>query len=127
MATTQSNDLVSIDTLGAPHWIGIVMALVSAAVHLLLGIRMAPEPMGLSFILAGVGFVAAVGAVLVDFRRRLVYAAGIPFTIAQIVLWYVLNFAVGPKAFPADIGALGAVDKVAQVALVVVLVYLLQS
>jgi hypothetical protein len=54
-----------------------------------------------------------------------VYAAGIPFTLAQILLWYVLNFATGSKSFPADIGALGAVDKLAQVALVAVLVVLL--
>jgi len=62
----------------------------------------------------------------VDYRRRAVYAIGIPFTVAQIGLWYYLNFAAGPKSFPADVGALGAVDKLAQLVLLAVLVLLLR-
>ena len=54
------------------------------------------------------------------------YAVGIPFTLVQILAWYYLNFAAGPKLFPADVGTLGAVDKVAQVVLIVVLVVLLR-
>jgi len=116
-------------SLGALHWIGILAALVSAAVHLLLGVRMslsAPSAMGVSFVLAGVGFLGAIALVLLDYRRRAVYALGIPFTLVQLVAWYYVNFAAGPKSFPAEIGTLGAADKVAQVVLVAVLVALLR-
>jgi hypothetical protein len=106
--------------------VGILAALVSAAVHLLLGVRMLPSGMGISFVLAGLGFLGAIVLVLFDYRRRAVYAVGVPFTLVQIVLWYYLNFAAGPKSFPADVGALGAVDKVAQVVLIAVLVALLR-
>jgi hypothetical protein len=117
-------------SLDSRHWIGILAALVSAAVHLLLGVRMSlsmsPSAMSLSFVLAGVGFLGGIALVLFDIRRRAVYAAGIPFTLVQIVAWYYVNFAAGPKSFPAEIGTLGAVDKVAQVVLLAVLVALLR-
>lgn len=125
MASTEARQ-PTIDTgpLNGLHWVGIVAALVSAAVHLLLGVRMFPSPMGISFVLAGLGFVGGVGLLAIDYRRRTVYAVGIAFTLVQIVLWYVVNFAGGTKSFPADVGTLGAVDKVAQVVLVAVLIVL---
>jgi hypothetical protein len=106
---------------------GIVAALVSAVIHIRLGVGFAPSPLGISFILAGLGFLGAVALVLVDYRRQAVYAAGIPFTLVQIVAWYYLNFAAGPKSFPGDIGTLGGIDKVAQVVLLAVLVVLLHQ
>lgn len=128
MGTAESRGLaLRTESLGGLHWIGIVAALVSAGVHLLLGVRMAPSPLGLSFIAAGLGFVAGIALILLDVRRREVYALGIPFTLVQIVLWYYINFAAGPKSFPGDVGTLGAVDKVAQVVLLGVLVALLRE
>jgi hypothetical protein len=127
MTTAETRGLaLGTDTLEATHWIGILAALVSAGVHLLLGVRMFPSGLGISFILAGLGFVGAVALVLVDFRRRAVYAIGIPFTLVQVVLWYVVNFVGTGMSFPGDIGTLGAVDKVAQVVLLAVLVVLLR-
>ncbi|WP_336338424.1 DUF7475 family protein [Haloarcula brevis] len=127
MSTTEtqalSPDLASLDSL---HWVGIAAALVSAAVHLLLGVRMLPSAMGISFVLAGLGFLGAVVLVALDYRRRTVYAVGVPFTLVQIVLWYYVNFVALGKSFPADIGTLGAVDKLAQVVLLAVLVALLR-
>ena len=114
------------ESLTRLHWVGIVAALVTAAVHLRLGVGGLPLPLRISFLLAGLGFVGAVVLVLLDDRRRTVYAVGIPFTLVQIVLWYALNFAGGTKSFPADVGTLGAVDKVAQVVLIAVLVVLLR-
>jgi hypothetical protein len=114
-----------LESLGVVHWVGILTALVSAAVHLLLGARLAPTALGVSFLLAGAGFLAGIGAVVVGWRRRAVYALGVPFTLGQVLLWYGLNFADGSKSFPADIGALGAVDKLAQVVLLAVLVAVL--
>jgi hypothetical protein len=127
MATAGSRQLEhSTDTLHGLHWVGIIAALVSAAIHLLLGVRMLPSGMGISFVLAGLGFLGAIALVLFDYRRRTVYAVGVPFTLVQIVLWYYVNFAAGPKSFPADVGTLGTVDKAAQALLVVVLVALLR-
>ncbi len=127
MATADSGRVaLDVGSLNVIHWVGIAAALVTAAVHLLLGVRMAPSGMGISFILAGIGFLGGVALVLVNYRRRAVYALGLPFTLVQIVLWYQLNFIAGSRSFPADVGTLGAIDKVAQVALVVVLVALLR-
>ena len=126
MATSETQPAVDIGSLNALHWVGIVAALVTAAVHIRLGVGGLPLPLRISFLLAGLGFVGAVVLVLLDYRRRTVYAVGIPFTLVQIVLWYALNFAGGTKSFPADVGTLGAVDKVAQVVLIAVLVALLR-
>lgn len=114
------------ESLDRWHWVGILGAVVSAAVHLLLGVRMLPSGMGVSFVLSGLGFLGAIGLVLIAYQRRTVYALGIPFVLVQIVLWFVLNFVNGSKAFPGDIGTLGALDKVAQVTLLAVLVVLLR-
>jgi len=126
MTTERRRSRVRTDTLTGLHWVGIAAAIVTAFVHLLLGIRMLPGGLAISFVLAGLGFLGAVVLVLVDYRRPTVYRAGIPFTLVQIVLWYYINFAAGPKSFPTDVGTLGAVDKLAQVVLLVVLVRLLQ-
>ena len=114
------------ESLGVLHWVGILAATISAAVHLWLGARLAPTPLGISFLLAGLGFMGAVGLILFGWRRRLVYAAGIPFTLAQVGIWYVLTFANTPARFPADVGTIGAVDKIAQLLLVAVLIALLR-
>lgn len=128
MATNKTEGLtLHTESLGGLHLIGILAAVVSAAVHLLLGVRMLPAAMGISFVLAGVGFLGAVGLVLVAYRRQTVYAVGIPFVLVQIVLWFVINFVNGSKAFPGDIGTLGAVDKIAQFVLLGVLIVLLRS
>ncbi|WP_136686542.1 DUF7475 family protein [Halorhabdus amylolytica] len=128
MATTEAaGPRIRTESLGGLHWIGILAAVVSAAIHLLLGVRILPSGMGISFVLAGLGFLGAIVLVLVDYRRRTVYAVGVPFVLVQIVLWFVINFVNGPKSFPADIGTLGAVDKIAQLALLGVLLALLRS
>lgn len=131
MATSETQGFgFDTESLRGPHWVGILAALVSAAIHLLLGVRISvsasPSAMSISFILAGLGFLGGIVLVVLDRSRRAVYAVGIPFTLLQIVLWYYVNFAAGPKSFPADMGTLGAVDKAAQVVLVAVLVVLLR-
>jgi len=108
------------------HWLGIALAAITGAVHLALGVLfldpaagvLAPEnAQPLSFVLAGIAFFIAPLLVLVDYRRRLLYLVGIPFTGIQVVLYFVLNW---PNVFgPAGIG-----DKVVQAALIAVLVVL---
>ncbi len=127
MSTATTRETASgIDALGAIHWLGVLAALVSAGVHLLLGVRMIPSALGISFVLAGLGFVGGVVLVVAGVRRRAVYAVGIPFTAIQIVLWYAVNFAGTDASIPGDVGTLGAVDKIAQVVLLAVLVVLVR-
>ena len=126
MSTVTDAGATDLDALGPLHYLGIALALLSGVLHLYLGVSFAPDPLGLSFLFAGVVFLLAVAGILRNFRRRLLYQLGIPFTAGQIVLWYYLNFAAGEKAFPADVGGIGAVDKLAQVALIFVLALLLQ-
>lgn len=118
--------------LGRTHWIGIIAALVSALVHLVLGgqfLRSGLETgvtmslaMGASFLVATVGFVGGVWLVVTDRFRPTVYLLGVPFTAGQVVLWYALN-SPGLPAPPAVTPASG-VDKVAQVVLIAALVVL---
>ena len=113
-------------SLGSLHYAGILLAVVSGVIHLVLGVNFAPSGMGIAFLFAGVVFLAAVVGVVRNYRRRLLYQLGLPFTAGQIGLWYVVNFVSGSKSFPADVGTLGAVDKVTQVLLLGVLVLLLR-
>jgi hypothetical protein len=124
---TQSSQGFTLDTasLTGLHWLGIALAVVSGVIHLILGVSFLPGGLGIAFLLAGIAFLVAVGLVLVDYRRRLVYAAGIPFTAIQIVLWYYFNYFAGDKTL-AQVGPIEVVDKVAQVLLIVVLVVLYQ-
>ena len=124
-AETQGPSL-DIESLGGLHWVGIVATVVTAAIHLLLCVRLFLSGLGVSCVLAGLGFGSGIALLVMNVRRRAVYAVGIPFTLVQIVLWYYVNFVSLGKAFPAEVGTLGAVDKVAQVVLLVVLVALLR-
>jgi len=96
------------------HWIGIVLAIATGAVHLYFGVRALDTLQGVSFVLAGIAFVVAVFLVLLDFHRRLLYLVGIPFVGIQVVLYFVLNW---PDVLnPGGIG-----DKVVQVTLIAIL------
>jgi hypothetical protein len=111
MATETASGLsLRTESLTPLHWLGIVLALVTAVIHLILGVSFVDSPLGWSFLVAGVGFLAGAAAVLVDYRRRLVYLLGIPFTAGQIVAWYVVN--------APDFSPLGVGDKLVQVALI---------
>ena len=115
MATTESIPRLA--------WVGIVLALVRAAVHLILGIGFLPHWMGILFVLAAGGFLGAIVLILLDYRRRLVYWLGIPFVGVQIVAWYVAN---QPTTL-GDVSTVEAVDKVAQIGLVLILVVLVRD
>jgi hypothetical protein len=107
------------DSLTALHWAGVVLAVVTGLLHLGLGASFGLNGFGVSFILAGIAFVVGAAAVLIDYRRRLFYLLGIPFTLGQVIVWYVVN---APSFSP-----LGLLDKVVQSAFVVVLVLLLRG
>ena len=115
---TRTADLLALESLTGLHWIGIVAALVTAAVHLGLGVDIFPGTFGILFLFASAGYLVGIVAILLDFHRRFIYLLGIPFTAGQIVLWFALNQPIPP------ISAVEAIDKIAQSVLVVVLVEL---
>jgi len=114
------------------HWVGIVAALVSALVHLVLGGQFLLSGletgttvslvMGASFLVATAGFVGGVWLVVVDRLRPTVYLLGLPFTAGQIVLWYAFNSPGLPT--PPAVTPISGVDKLAQVVVIVALVVL---
>lgn len=93
------------------------MALVTATVHLILGLEMLPHWMGILFLLSTGGFVGAVLLFLANVQRPLLYLIGIPYTGSQIIFWLLVD----PGS--TDL-MLEAIDKTAQVALVVILAVL---
>ena len=120
-ATQEEGLSLALGSLESLHWAGIVLSTVTGVIHLVLAALFVPEVMGIAFLVAGLGYGLGVAAVLLDYRRRLFYLLGIPFTLGQIVLWYVVN---AEKINAGNPGTMGIVDKVAQVLLVVVLVVL---
>lgn len=115
MSTTSDSGFgLETDSLTTLHWIAVAIAIISGIVHLALGVPALPSGFGISFILAGIAFFVAVGLFLIDYRRRLLYLIGIPFTAIQIVLYFVLNW-------PDVIAPAGIGDKVLQTTLVVIL------
>lgn len=119
---TGNGSTLATESLTTLHWFGIVLALVSGVIHLAIGIGSITNPLGVSFVLAGLGFFGAVALLLVDYRRRLLYAVGVPFVGVQIVLWLALNQQWSLALDTIDPSE--AVDKVAQVVLVVILLVL---
>jgi hypothetical protein len=114
---TTTGSRLRTDSLTGLHWVGIALALLSGVIHLVLGIGGLPSPLGISFLLAAGGFFGAVVLVLLNYRRRLVYLVGVPFVAIQFVLYFVLNW---PDVWNPG----GIIDKVAQAALIVVLLVL---
>lgn len=106
-------------SLTTAHWVAIGLAALSGLIHLLLAAIVSATVLRTSFLLAGLGFFGAIGLLLVNYRRRLLYLIGIPFVGVQIVLWYLV---VEPTVATLDV--LDVVDKVAQGLLLVLLVYL---
>ena len=115
-------DRLELESLTTLDWIGVVLALVTATVHFVIGVTFFPRPLAIAFLLATGGFVGAIVLLLVDYRRPLLYLVGIPYTGFQIVAWYAIN----RPASLADIGAATVIDKVTQLLLIIVLVLLYQ-
>ena len=112
-------DRFETDTLTPVHWIAGVLALISGAIHLVLGIQFWGDPTSGPFVLAGLGFLGGIVLALLDYRRRLVYLVGVVFVAAQIVAFYYINYLNQPAFSAVEI-----IDKLAQVLLIVLLLVL---
>jgi hypothetical protein len=126
VSATANEEAIRTDTLGGLHWLAILLAAVSGAIHLFLGVSafvgsVIPPALGIPFLLAGLGFLGAIALVFVGWRRPLVYLAGIPYTAVQIVLWYQFNYAGTGRAVTGA-GPIEVADKVAQAVLILVLI-----
>lgn len=105
-------DSVETDTLTTIHWLALLLVLISGLIHVYAGIVEGRIPV----LLAGVGFLGAAVLFLLDYRRSILYLAGIPYTAVQFPLWYV--------AKAGEYTLLGFADKTIQAVLIVLLAYL---
>lgn len=86
MATT-----IQTDSLTALDGFAIGLTATTGLVHLRLFFKMPSTVLGISWLLAGLGFFGAIVLAVLGYRRRLLYLAGIPYTGAQIILYFYLN------------------------------------
>ncbi|KTG10712.1 hypothetical protein AUR64_05815 [Haloprofundus marisrubri] len=104
-------------SLGTLHYLGIALAAVTGVIHLALGVPNVPSTLGILFVLAGLGYLGGVVLLIRGVARGPLYLAGIAITVVQILAYVALN--------AGDLfSTVALVDKVAQLALVGVLVVL---
>jgi hypothetical protein len=108
----QAGGYLDIESLSTLHWLAAALAIATGVLHVVAGLSEGRIPV----LLAGVGFVVAVGLFLADYRRPVLYLVGIPYTAIQFPLWYV--------ARAGEFTALGYADKVIQALLIVALAVL---
>ncbi len=116
MEMAYSLDRRRITSVTPLQWTAVLLAVISALVHLALGVQFVPATLGILFVLAGVGFLVGIAVALLSPRRDVVAALGIPYTGVQIVLWYVIQQPTLRTLSTPEI-----IDKVAQVGLIVLL------
>lgn len=101
------------ETVSDLGWVVVALVFLTGVFHVYAGLVEGRIPVTL----AGVGFLGAILLYLMDYRRRLLYAVGILYTAVQFPLWYV--------AKAGEFTTVGYVDKTIQVAIIMLLAYLL--
>jgi hypothetical protein len=107
----QSNSTGRRGSLTQLQWLAVVLAVITGVLHVYAGVVEGRVPVAL----AGVGYAGALVLFFLDYRRRLLYLVGIPYTAIQILLWLVVK---------SEYGVVDYVDKAVQVVLILVLLYL---
>lgn len=107
----QNNSPSRIGSLTRIQWVAIALVAITGVLHVFAGVVEGRAPVAL----AGVGYAGALALFFIDYRRRLLYLIGIPYTAVQFPLWIVAK---------SEYGVVDYVDKAVQVALIVVLIYL---
>jgi len=113
-ATTDAATFRDLGSLTAPEWLAVLLAVVTALIHIYLGVTEGLTP----FVLAGIGFLLGAVVFLTAYWRRWFYLVAALFAAVQIVLWIV----AGMRFFQ-----IGAADKVVQALFVVVVLYLYRA
>jgi hypothetical protein len=93
------------------QWLAVALVLITGGLHVYAGVVEGRVIVAL----AGIGYMGALVLFFIDYRRRLLYLIGIPYTTIQIPLWLVAK---------SEYGMVDYVDKTVQVVLILVLVYL---
>jgi len=107
----QNNSTGRIGSLTQLQWLAVALVVITGVLHVYAGIVEGRIPVAL----AGVGYAGALVLFFFDYRRRLLYLLGIPYTAVQFPLWIVAK---------SEYGMIDYVDKAVQVALILVLIYL---
>ncbi|MEF8880761.1 MAG: hypothetical protein V5A72_02950 [Candidatus Nanohaloarchaea archaeon] len=104
---------------------GGITAALSGILHFYLTALIGLTPLGLSFLVAGLGFFAGIALYYIDYHRKSIILLGLPFVLGQIVMWYWIN-RIPLSMLLSGRPLLDLVDKVAQIILVITLIYLLK-
>jgi len=107
----QNNSASWIGSLTQIQWLAVALVVVTGVLHVYAGLVEGRIPVAL----AGVGYAGALVLFFFDYRRRLLYLIGIPYTAVQFPLWIVAK---------SEYGMVDYVDKAVQVALILVFIYL---
>lgn len=107
----QSSSTSRIGSLTQLQWLAVALVVITGVLHVYAGILEGRIPVAL----AGVGYGGALVLFLLDYRRRLLYLVGVPYTAVQIPIWLVVK---------SEYGVIDYVDKTVQVVLILLLLYL---
>ncbi|WP_458207917.1 DUF7475 family protein [Haladaptatus sp. NG-SE-30] len=113
MATAAKQSL-SGNRVDAIQWFALILAAITGAIHVYKGLGYGGAPL----LLAGVGFFGGIALYVVGVKRRWLYVLGIPYTLAQMILWVEMGL---PYL------RLGLFDKAIQLLFISVLGYLYVS
>lgn len=105
VTNTQNNSTGRIGSLTQLQWLAVALVVITGVLHVYAGIVEGRIPVAL----AGVGYAGALVLFFFDYRRRLLYLLGIPYTAVQFPLWVVAK---------SEYGIIDYVDKVVQVVLI---------
>ena len=108
---SQNSSSSRIGALTRLQWLAVVLIVVTGVLHVYAGVVEGRIPVAL----AGVGYAGALVLFFLDYRRRLLYLLGIPYTAVQSPLWIVAK---------SEYGMVDYVDKAVQAVLILVLLYL---
>ena len=92
------------------------MSILLGVAYLHEGVEEFTEPLGIAFVLAGLGYFGATALVLTDYRRRLVYIVGVGYNALLIVLFFLIK---GVEV--SELVGVAGVVKLAQVVFIVLL------
>ncbi|WP_181692992.1 hypothetical protein [Natronomonas sp. LN261] len=109
--TAQNSPASRIGSLTQLQWLAVALIVITGVLHVYAGVIEGRIPVAL----AGVGYAGALVLFFLDYRRRLLYLLGIPYTAVQFPLWIVAK---------SEYGMVDYVDKAVQVVLILTLVYL---